>query len=220
MTQQCTARTWLDGKFVGLPSTVHELDRGHVRAYTRRGQDVGRLTWGLSTPAACAIRTAMARIIGRIALLLAVLASTCCTSAQLFSGGQPSITLRYFDIRGLAEPIRLTLAALGLEYEELKYERCPANSVGEAECRPGVTDWNTAKQEGIASGLLPFGQVPSLTYVDQQSGKTFEMVQSQAILRFLARKHNFYGTSEEEEILCATRFCCASPHRVATVSNC
>lgn len=123
-------------------------------------------------------------------------------SAQLFSGGQrPSITLRYFDIRGLAEPIRLTLAAIGLDYEEFKYARCPTNPQGATECPPGVTDWNVAKQEGIESGLLPFGQVPSLTYKDAASGKTFEMVQSHAILRFLARRHNFYGTSEEEEIL-------------------
>ena len=192
----------------------------YARTRARAGRGVPQLRRNLIYAGSVSANTAMARIIGPVASLLAVLASACCTSAQLFSGGQPSITLRYFDIRGLAEPIRLTLAALGLEYEELKYERCPANSFGEAECRPGVTDWNTAKQEGIASGLLPFGQVPSLTYTDQQSGKTFEMVQSQAILRFLARKHNFYGTSEEEEILCASRFCCASPHRVATVSNC
>jgi|EP01043_Picozoa_sp_COSAG02_P040934 glutathione S-transferase len=140
----------------------------------------------------------------RIALLL-VVAVVSSASAQLFSGGghgpQPSITLRYFDIRGLAEPIRLTLAALGLDYEEVKYQRCPTNSLGAKECPQGVIDWDVAKQEGIDSGLLPFGQVPSLTYKDQESGKTFEMAQSHAILRFLAKKHSFYGTSEEEEVL-------------------
>ncbi len=139
----------------------------------------------------------------RIALLLLVAAVASSASAQLFSGGarRPSITLRYFDIRGLAEPIRLTLAALGLDYEEVKYQRCPTNSLGAKECPQGVIDWDVAKQEGIESGLLPFGQVPSLTYKDHESGKTFEMVQSHAILRFLAKKHSFYGTSEEEEIL-------------------
>ena len=40
-----------------------------------------------------------------------------------------------------------------------------------------------------------------MTYKDHESGKTFEMVQSQAILRFLAKRHGFYGTSEDEEIL-------------------
>ena len=139
---------------------------------------------------------------GVTAWLLVALAAAS-ADAQLFSGGggQPSITLRYFDIRGLAEPVRLTLAALGLEYEEVVYQRCPTNSLGAAECPPGVTDWNSAKQEGIESGLLPFGQVPSMTYKDHESGKTFEMVQSQAILRFLAKRHGFYGTSEDEEIL-------------------
>ena len=112
------------------------------------------------------------------------------------SSAQPTITLRYFDIRGLAEPIRLTLAALGLEWEEIKYARCPDGG-----CPAGVTDWNAAKEEGVQSGSLPFGQVPSMTYVDGSTGHHFEMVQSLAILRFLARRHDFYGISEEEHVL-------------------
>ena len=122
------------------------------------------------------------------------------TSAQLFGGEQPSITLRYFDIRGLAEPIRLTLAALGLEYEEVKYDRCPTDAAGAPNCPAGITDWNTAKPAGIESGLLPFGQVPSMTYTDVKKD-TFQMVQSVAILRFLAKRHDFYGASEHEEVL-------------------
>jgi hypothetical protein len=65
----------------------------------------------------------------------------------------PKIVLRYFDIRGLAEPIRLTLAALDLEYEEVVYDRC-----GD-QCPDGIQDWGQAKAAGTESGLFPFGQV-------------------------------------------------------------
>ena len=74
----------------------------------------------------------------------AVISSSCAS---------PKIVLRYFNIRGLAEPIRLTLAALDLSYEEIVYDRC-----GD-ECPDGIQDWTLAKQEGIESGLFPFGQV-------------------------------------------------------------
>lgn len=49
-------------------------------------------------------------------------------------------------------------------------------------------------------GRLTFLQVPSVTYTDDD-GHTFDLVQSHAILRFLGRRHQFYGTSEHEEIL-------------------
>ena len=51
---------------------------------------------------------------------------------------QPNITLRYFDIRGLAEPIRLALSYLNIDYEEVKYARCAPD------CKDGLTDWTEA----------------------------------------------------------------------------
>ena len=69
------------------------------------------------------------------------------------ASARPKIVLRYFDIRGLAEPIRLTLAALDLEYEEVVYDRC-----GD-QCPDGIQDWVQAKAAGTESGLFPFGQV-------------------------------------------------------------
>ena len=80
----------------------------------------------------------------RVLAVLAVISS---------SYASPKIVLRYFDIRGLAEPIRLTLAALDLSYEEIVYDRCGDD------CPEGIQDWIQAKQEGIESGLFPFGQV-------------------------------------------------------------
>jgi glutathione S-transferase len=111
------------------------------------------------------------------------------------TGSLPHITLRYFDSRGRAEPVRLTLAALGLPWNEVVYARCGSD------CPMGVEDWSTAKAEGIASGALSFGQVPSMSYTDQVTGHTFELVQTHAILRFLGRRHDFGGTCPSEEIL-------------------
>ena len=92
--------------------------------------------------------------------------------ATLAVPAQAGVTLRYFDIRGLAEPIRLVLSHLDIDFEEVKYDRCAPD------CAPGLTDWTTEKKIGTASGLFPFSQVPSLTYGDTN------LVQSEAILRF------------------------------------
>ena len=53
-----------------------------------------------------------------------------------------TVTLRYFDIRGLAEPIRLALSYLNIDYEEVKYARCAPD------CKDGLTDWTEAKKVG------------------------------------------------------------------------
>ena len=114
-------------------------------------------------------------------LLLGNPATVCQAQGEL----TPKITLRYFDSRGRAEPIRLTLAALGLPFQEITYGNCSGQTHS---CPEGVDqDWSLAKKEGVQSGNLPFGQLPSMTYVDMVSGITYEMVQSQAILRLATR---------------------------------
>ena len=45
------------------------------------------------------------------------------------------------------------LAALNLEYEEVKYTRCAKDKQGKTECLEGTEDWDTAKKEGMESGL-------------------------------------------------------------------
>eukprot|EP00051_Salpingoeca_urceolata_P028399 m.486647 g.486647 ORF g.486647 m.486647 type:complete len:528 (-) comp24541_c0_seq1:74-1657(-) len=110
-------------------------------------------------------------------------------SATPAESDEPAITLRYFNIRGLAEPIRLALAYLGLDYHEVAYDQCV-----DKECPPGVEDWSKAKEAGIHSGLFPFGQVPSLTY------NRVNLVQSHAILRFLGRMHHLGGASDELQV--------------------
>eukprot|EP01120_Amphizonella_sp_Union-15-10_P006495 TRINITY_DN20_c0_g1_i1.p1 TRINITY_DN20_c0_g1~~TRINITY_DN20_c0_g1_i1.p1 ORF type:complete len:208 (+),score=48.46 TRINITY_DN20_c0_g1_i1:49-672(+) len=84
---------------------------------------------------------------------------------------KPRIT--YFPVRGRAEIIRLTLAAAGVEWEE--------NPVNPEKL-------GQLKQSGDA----PFGQVPLYHEGD------FTLAQSNAIARYIARKHHLYGKDDKE----------------------
>ena len=82
------------------------------------------------------------------------------------------------------------MSYLNIDYEEVK-KRCAPD------CKDGLTDWTEAKKVEIESGLFAFSQVPSLTY-----GET-SLVQSEAILRFLARKHGIAELkSNSNELIC------------------
>ncbi len=83
-----------------------------------------------------------------------------------------AVSLTYFDGRGLAEVPRLVLAEAGVKFEDRR-----------------VKDIATLKAE------LPFGQVP--LYQDGD----FKLVQSQAIIRYVARTHNLYGKDAKEAAL-------------------
>jgi glutathione S-transferase len=120
-------------------------------------------------------------------LVLLILTSiySCCYALNA-DYQHPNVTVRYFDSRGRAEAIRLTLAALGIPFKEVKYARCGDN------CEEGFIDWPTAKAEGIANGMLPFGQVPSTTY----DGK--HLVQSLAILQYICSQNHCSALPHEE----------------------
>jgi glutathione S-transferase len=88
--------------------------------------------------------------------------------------------VRYFDIKGRAEAIRLCLADIDVDFEDEAFS-------GE-EWRGGL------KERWSEEGLLPFGQVPLVERVGGGSdGSPRSMVQSQAILRWIGRHHNIYG---------------------------
>ncbi|XP_013392126.1 glutathione S-transferase Mu 1 [Lingula anatina] len=91
--------------------------------------------------------------------------------------------LGYWNIRGLAQPIRLMLAYAGEEVEEKRYQMGPAPEFNKDE-------WLTDK----AKLGVPFPNIPY--YKD---GDTI-IVQSRAIMMHLARKHNLYGSTEAERI--------------------
>jgi len=87
----------------------------------------------------------------------------------------PKPQLTYWKGRGRAEFIRLMLAAADIDFEEKQYLDKPE-------------DIEKLKNEG----LLQFNQVPLL----QWNG--LNMVQTGAIVRYIARKYGLFGTNEED----------------------
>ncbi|KAL4420375.1 hypothetical protein ABPG77_002315 [Micractinium sp. CCAP 211/92] len=79
--------------------------------------------------------------------------------------------LFYFSIQGRAEPIRLALAAAGVDFEFEAVDKATIKSDPEH---------------------YPFGQSPR--YVDDE----VDMVQSMGILRHVGRKHGLYGRDHAE----------------------
>jgi len=94
-------------------------------------------------------------------------------------GKEGKLSLLYFPIRGRAEAIRLVLEDTKTPYD---YKH-PEN-------------WSSKeKKQGIESGEIAFGQIPSIKDGD------FPLVQSNAILRYLGRKLGLYGQSTSEHAL-------------------
>uniref|UniRef100_A0A8D0L1I0 Glutathione S-transferase n=1 Tax=Sphenodon punctatus TaxID=8508 RepID=A0A8D0L1I0_SPHPU len=93
------------------------------------------------------------------------------------------IILGYWDIRGLAHAIRLLLEHTGTPYEDKQY------GCGQAPDYD-ASQWTNEKEK---LGL----DFPNLPYlIDGQ----MKLTQSNAILRYIARKHNMCGEGEEEMI--------------------
>ncbi|XP_017881708.1 glutathione S-transferase-like [Ceratina calcarata] len=91
------------------------------------------------------------------------------------SEGQPTYKLIYFNVRGRAEHIRYIFAYAGVDYVD---ERIP------------VERWPELKKS------MPYGMLPVL----EIDGKP--IAQSNAVARYLARKHNLVGRDEWEAMMC------------------
>ncbi|XP_004636970.1 glutathione S-transferase Mu 2 isoform X1 [Octodon degus] len=91
--------------------------------------------------------------------------------------------LGYWNVRGLTHPIRLMLEYTDSSYEEKRY------SMGDA------PDYDRSQwlNEKFKLGL----DFPNLPYLIDG---THKLTQSNAILRYIARKHNLCGETEEERI--------------------
>jgi len=93
------------------------------------------------------------------------------------------IVLAYWDIRGLAQPIRLLLEHVGEDWEDKYYV-----------CGPAPT-FDKSCWFGIKNSLgLPFANLPYL--IDGE----VKLVQSGAIMRYIARKHDLLGQTPEEQV--------------------
>ncbi|KAK8739209.1 hypothetical protein OTU49_003533 [Cherax quadricarinatus] len=91
--------------------------------------------------------------------------------------------LGYWNIRGLAQPIRLLLEYTGTEFEDKFYVCGPAPDYDKS-C------WFDIKEDlGLDFPNLPY-------YIDGD----VKITQSNAILRYISRKHDLVGKTEEEKI--------------------
>ncbi|VFV19696.1 glutathione s-transferase mu 5-like [Lynx pardinus] len=96
---------------------------------------------------------------------------------------ESTMVLGYWDIRGLAHAIRMLLEFTDTSYEEKRY------TCGEA------PDYDKSQWLDVKFKLdLDFPNLPYLV-----DGKN-KITQSNAILRYIARKHNMCGDTEEEKI--------------------
>ncbi|KAM3618010.1 uncharacterized protein V6R79_014031 [Siganus canaliculatus] len=93
------------------------------------------------------------------------------------------VTLGYWDLRGIAHAIRLLLEYTGTKYDEKFY------TLGDA---PDY-DRSSWLNEKFKLGL----DFPNLPYLIDGNRK---IVQSNAILRYIARKHNLCAETEDEKI--------------------
>ncbi|MGI9317150.1 MAG: glutathione S-transferase family protein [bacterium] len=102
------------------------------------------------------------------------------------------ITLGYWGIRGLGQPIRFLLVSADVPFSEVRLgvlqDGTLLNENKEGE------DWGK-----VRSTLdMPFPNLPYL--IDTSGGSPVSLSQSNAILRYLARRFDFYGDSETDRI--------------------
>jgi len=94
-------------------------------------------------------------------------------------------SLGYWKIRGLAQPIRLMLGYVGEEFEDKLYE---------------VTDGPEFSRDAWLNEKFTLGlDFPNLPYFIDGDVK---LVQSSAIMRHIARKHDLLGKTDKEKDRC------------------
>lgn len=96
-----------------------------------------------------------------------------------------SLHLGYWNIRGLAQPIRYLLEYAGAQYTEKRYELGPAPELSR-------DAWLQEKQK---LGL----DFPNLPYLCDGD---LRLTQSNAIIEYLAKKYGLAGTSLKDEARC------------------
>ncbi len=108
---------------------------------------------------------------------------------QIIDTPQAEFELGYWAIRGLAQPIRFLLAHAGVPFSEVRIGLNQDGSISADES----ADWASHKQ----TLEMAF---PNLPYMVDKSGPTeIRLTQSNAVLRYLARRFDFYGDNEAEQ---------------------
>ena len=102
------------------------------------------------------------------------------------------LTLGYWGIRGLAQPIRFMLISADVAFSEIRLGVLQDGTILN-ENKEG-DDWGSVK----STLDMPF---PNLPYLIDTSGESpVNFSQSNAILRYLARRFDFYGDSETDRL--------------------
>ena len=102
----------------------------------------------------------------------------------------PGITLGYWGIRGLAQPIRFLLTCAEVTFTEVRLGVHEDGSLMSKE----LEDLEWAKVRVRLD--MPFPNLPYL--IDSSENPPVQFTQSNAILRYLARRYDFYGDTELE----------------------
>jgi len=97
--------------------------------------------------------------------------------------GSETYQLTYFNIRGIAEPIRQIFQQAGIAFTDKRVEF-------------GDGTWETLKPN------YPWGTLPVLDVTNSNTGKTFRLAQSATIARYLAKKNSLNGSGEEQSAKC------------------
>lgn len=109
---------------------------------------------------------------------------------QHLSNPQAAITLGYWGIRGLAQPIRYLLTCAEVPFSELRLGVFQNGTLMNKE--EEEKDWKKVR----STLNMPFPNLPWL--IDNSASTPIELTQSNTILRYLARRFDFYGDSELE----------------------
>lgn len=100
------------------------------------------------------------------------------------------LELGYWAIRGLGQPIRFLLAHAEVAFSEV---RLGVNQDGS-----GVTDESHDWEIHKGTLSMPF---PNLPYLIDSSGPTkVQLTQSNAVMRYLARRFDYYGDTASDQI--------------------
>ena len=102
------------------------------------------------------------------------------------------ITLGYWGIRGLAQPIRFLLVCADVPFSEIRLGVLQDGTLLD-ENKEGE-DWASVRP----TLDMPFPNLPYL--IDSSCAPPVGLSQSNAILRYLARRFDFYGDSETDRI--------------------
>ena len=112
--------------------------------------------------------------------------------AQKLISDSAEITLGYWGIRGLGQPIRFLLVYAGIPFSETRLGVLQDGTI--LNKNKEGDDWAWVRE----TLDMPFRNLPYL--IDTSGPTPISMTQSNAILRYLARRFDLYGDSESDRV--------------------